>query len=148
MEAGPLAMSSGCSQALSSPEFQRFQVSSSSRPMSYLDRTRKNFVRGAALAAIGTALLGIALNSFGALDWLEDDAYDTRMSLSARPNTGDPNIVILDVDDPSFAAFKDLFGHWPPTRVIWSETVKYVSRGKPRAVVFDAMFSGPDSGFG
>jgi adenylate cyclase len=116
--------------------------------MSYLDRTRKTFVRGAVLAGIGTALLLMVLNYFGALDWLEDDAYDTRMSLSARPNSGDPSIVILDVDDPSFTVFKDLFGRWPPTRVVWSETVKYVSRGKPRAMVFDVMFSGDDSGFG
>jgi adenylate cyclase len=115
--------------------------------MSYLDRTRKNFVRGALLAAIGTALLGIVLHSLGALDWLEDDAYDTRMSLSARSNSGDPNIVILDVDNPSFDVFKERFGRWPPTRLVWSETVKYLSRGNPRAIAFDVMFGGPDGSF-
>jgi adenylate cyclase len=115
--------------------------------MAYLERTRKTFVRGAMLAGIGTALLGIALHYLGALDWLEDDAYDTRMSLSARPNTGDPNIVILDVDEPSFEVIKQQFGRWPPTRLVWSETLKYLSRGKPRAVVFDIMFGGYDSDF-
>src|SRR5690348_11301897 len=108
--------------------------------MSYLDRTRKNFVRGAALAGIATALLGIILDYFRVLDWLEDDTYDTRMSLSAKPNTGDPNIVILDVDNPSYDVFKDKFGRWPPTRIVWSETVKYLSRGNPRVIVFDVMF--------
>jgi adenylate cyclase len=115
--------------------------------MAYLERTRKNFVRGAALAAIGTALLGIALHYLGALDWLEDDTYDTRMSLSAKPNTGDPNIVILDVDDPSFEVLKQQFGRWPPTRLVWSETVKYLSRANPRAIVFDIMFAGYESDF-
>src|SRR5262245_15954321 len=115
--------------------------------MAYLDRTRKNFVRGAVLAGIGTAVLGIALSLFGVLDWLEDDAYDTRMSLSAKPNTGDPSIVILDVDNVSFDVFKEKFGRWPPTRIVWSRTVKYLSGGNPRAIVFDEMFGGEDSDF-
>ncbi|HTD23163.1 MAG TPA: adenylate/guanylate cyclase domain-containing protein [Terriglobales bacterium] len=115
--------------------------------MAYLDRTRRVFLRGAILAAAGTALLVIVLNQVGAFGWLEDDAYDARMSLSAKPNTGDPDIVILDVDDPSFDAFKQNFGRWPPSRIVWSETVKYLSHGKPRAMVFDVMFSGPDSAF-
>jgi adenylate cyclase len=115
--------------------------------MAYLDRTRKNFVRGAVLAAMATAALMMVLAWNHAFDWLEDDTYDARMSLSAKPNTGDPDIVILDVDDPSFAVFKDLFGRWPPTRKVWSETVKYISAGKPRAMVFDIMFSGNESDF-
>jgi len=115
--------------------------------MAYLDRTRKNFVRGAVLAGLSTALLVLTLNYFDVLNWLEDDAYDTRMSLSAKPNTGDPDIVILDVDNASFDVFKERFGRWPPTRLVWSETLKYLSRGKPRAVVFDIMFGGPDSDF-
>lgn len=115
--------------------------------MAYLDRMRKNFVRGAVLAGIGTALLVIVSCHFGVLDWLEDDAYDTRMSLSAKPNTGDPDIVILDVDNPSYDVFKEQFGRWPPTRIVWSETVKYLSRGNPRVIVFDVMFGGWDSDF-
>ena len=115
--------------------------------MAYLDRTRKNFVRGAVLTGLSTALLVLALNYFDVLNWLEDDAYDTRMSLSAKPNTGDPDIVILDVDNASFDVFKERFGRWPPTRLVWSETLKYLSRGKPRAVVFDIMFGGQDSDF-
>jgi len=115
--------------------------------MAYLDRTRKNFVRGAVLAAVATAGLMMVLAWKHAFDWLEDDAYDARMSLSAKPNTGDPDIVILDMDNPSFDALKDTFGRWPFTRVIWSQAVKYISRGEPRAIVFDIMFGGPDSDF-
>src|SRR5260370_1446880 len=115
--------------------------------MAYLDRTRRVFLRGAILAAAGTALLVIILYQVGDFGWLEDDAYDARMSLSAKPNTGDPDIVILDVDDPSFNDLKEQFERWPFSRILWSETVKYVSRGKPRAIAFDIMFGGEDSGF-
>lgn len=117
--------------------------------MAYLDRTRKNFVRGSVLAAAATALLIVILYCFHAFNWLENGAYDARVRMAAKPN-GDQRIVIIDIDDASFEQMKEQGWRWPWTRRAWAAILKYLpprdaTTGRPSAVVFDIIFAGNET---
>ena len=119
----------------------------------YSSHARKQFVRGTIAAAVLSAALVLALSFPDKLfpkrmhvgspvAWLENGAYDARMRWSAHPERADKSIVIIDLDNPTFDILKDKLGRWPWSRRVWTELIRYVSRGKPRAIVFDAVYSG------
>ncbi len=57
---------------------------------------------------------------------------------------GDSNIVIIDIDNASFRTLTDKLGRWPWTRRVWTELVRYLTPGKPRLILFDALFTGKE----
>jgi len=57
---------------------------------------------------------------------------------------GDSKIVIIDIDNASFRALTDQLGRWPWTRRVWTELVRYLIPGKPKLILFDALFSGKE----
>jgi adenylate cyclase len=114
--------------------------------MAFLTQTRKTFVRGAIIAAAVTAVAFIAVANTRPLEWLEAGTYDARVRATAKG--GDPNIVIIDVDNASFEIMKDKGWRWPWTRLAWAKTVEHVTPGGPRAVVFDAIYSGAQNDAG
>jgi adenylate cyclase len=111
--------------------------------MAFLTQTRKTFVRGAIVAAAASALFFIAARNSAPMEWLEAGTYDARVRWTAKP--GDPDIVIIDVDNASFEIMKDKGWRWPWTRIAWAKLVEHVSPGHPRAIVFDAVYSGSQS---
>src|SRR4051812_11514290 len=114
--------------------------------MAFLTQTRKTFVRGAIIAAAVTAVAFIAVANTRPLEWLEAGTYDARVRATAKG--GDPNIVIIYVDNASFEIMKDKGWRWPWTRLAWAKTVEHVTPGGPRAVVFDAIYSGAQNDAG
>jgi CHASE2 domain-containing sensor protein len=56
----------------------------------------------------------------------------------------DPDIVILDIDEPALAALAPDFGRFPWPRSVMAEIVEGIQAQKPRAIVFDITFSDPD----
>ena len=74
------------------------------------------------------------------MEWLEAGTYDARVRATAK--AGDPNIVIIDVDNASFEIMKDKGWRWPWSRIAWAKTVEHVAPGNPRAIIFDAIYSG------
>ncbi len=52
----------------------------------------------------------------------------------------DPQIVIVDIDDPSLARMQDVAGNWPWPRSLHGELVRGIARQHPAAIVFDFMF--------
>lgn len=111
----------------------------------YLSQTQKTFQRAALAAALVCALVVLGLSRTRALDWLESGAYDARVRASADPARADKSIVIIDIDNASFDELKDKLGRWPWTRRVWTEVVRYTARGKPKVIVFDAVFGGKES---
>ena len=101
-------------------------------------------MRGALTAALLSACLFVLLAHSKAHHRVEALTYDARVRWTAKPNA-DPSIIIIDIDDASFETMKQRNWRWPWTRVAWTETVKHVSKGKPRVIVFDAIFGGSES---
>jgi len=56
----------------------------------------------------------------------------------------DPKIVIVDIDERSLAAMAPEFGRWPWPRQVLGEFVEKIEAQKPKAVVFDILFSDAD----
>src|SRR5437660_4372670 len=111
--------------------------------MAFLTQTRKTFVRGAIVAAALTAVFFVATANTPPMEWLEAGSYYARVRWAAKP--GDPSIVIIDVDNASFEIMKEKSWRWPWTRLAWAKTVEHISPGGPRAIVFDAIYSGSQS---
>jgi CHASE2 domain-containing sensor protein len=71
-------------------------------------------------------------------------AYDLVIrSRIVRPSP-DPDIVIVDVNEASLAAMATDYGRWPWPRQVFGEFLEHLERQRPRAVVFDILFSDPD----
>lgn len=107
--------------------------------------TRRAFLKGVYLSIALSAALAIVLSHTRAGEWLEEGAYDARVRLSAQPAKADPRIVIIDIDNASLSGLQDKLGRWPWTRRVWTEVIRYVNRGNPRAIVVDAAFGGNES---
>lgn len=79
-----------------------------------------------------------------ALSPLENRLSDVFVRLQAQQLTPDPDIVIVDIDDTSLANMQDTAGSWPWPREVHGELVRGIAKQKPKAIVFDILFSEPD----
>src|SRR5690242_8909423 len=113
--------------------------------MPNLDQSRRTFLHGALFAALVSATLLCLIANTRPVQWLEEGSYDARTRLSARPADVDKRIVIIDVDNASYNGLQDKLGRWPWSRRVWTEVLRYVSRGGPKAVGFDVMFGGQEN---
>src|SRR5882672_9689760 len=103
---------------------------------------RRAFRQGVYLAVALAVSIGLALQFTRAGEWMENRAFDERARWTARPDKTDSRIVIIDIDNASFDQLQDKLGRWPWPRQVWTEVVRYVSKGQPSAIVFDAAFTG------
>ncbi|HTN93470.1 MAG TPA: adenylate/guanylate cyclase domain-containing protein [Gallionella sp.] len=95
-----------------------------------------------ALAVVALVAINSAwLNLFGTLDNRLSDFFVRQTAQSLSP---DPDIVIVDIDEASLAAMQDTAGSWPWPRAVHAELLQGISRQRPRAIVFDLLFSEPD----
>ncbi|MEW5819086.1 MAG: CHASE2 domain-containing protein [Cyanobacteriota bacterium] len=72
---------------------------------------------------------------------LELKAYNLRSKLRMKPAS--PDILIIAIDDLTLRGSKDLtslgLGRFPWPRTAYSKVMKYVSTGKPRAIILDFL---------
>ncbi len=95
----------------------------------------------ALVAILLIALNSVWLNLFGSLDNRLSDLFARKVAKQLRP---DPDIVIVDIDEASLAAMEDTAGSWPWPRAVHGELLQGIARQRPRAIVFDILFSEPD----
>ena len=63
---------------------------------------------------------------FGGFEFLENRSFDLRVRLAPPSQPPPPEIVIVDIDNPSFAALRDAIGRWPWTRLLWVELIRFL----------------------
>jgi adenylate cyclase len=93
------------------------------------------------------ALIGLfcALDLTGRLEWLENRSSDWRTVATLDPAKADHDIVFVDIDNASFREITAaLDQRWPWTRRLWTEVVNYLAPGRPKLILFDILFSGPE----
>jgi adenylate cyclase len=56
----------------------------------------------------------------------------------------DEEIIIVDIDEASLASMAKEYGRWPWPRQVLGEFLEHLEVQKPKAVVFDILFSDPD----
>ncbi|HDO22880.1 MAG TPA: adenylate/guanylate cyclase domain-containing protein, partial [Nitrospirae bacterium] len=100
-------------------------------------KTRKTIIL--ALVSFGIALL---LMLSGALDVFELKAYDL-FSRNLNPESGDKNIVIVEIDQQSIDALSKQGIRWPWPRQIYAPIIEYLKEAD--AVFMDMFFLEPSS---
>ncbi len=102
----------------------------------------KRLLAGFALAAL--ALGALEIFSLHALQPLENRLLDAFVREHAARLAPDPGIVIVDIDEKSLAAMQQDAGRFPWPREVYADLVLGLAAQRPRAIVFDLMFSEPD----
>jgi adenylate cyclase len=108
-------------------------------------KAQREFLVGVCIAVAVAAIAMLALARTPAGAWLENGSLDEQARLGAKQAQADPRIVIIDIDNASLETLEDKLGRWPWTRRVWTEVIRYVSRGQPKAIAIDAIFGGAES---
>lgn len=105
-------------------------------------RLRRNFYL--ALAALFSLFALADVLVFHQIIDMRQRTYDLVVKNRIVKPKPDPAIVIVDIDEHSLAAMAKDYGRWPWPRQVLGEFVENVSQHKPKAIVFDVLFSDPD----
>ena len=75
---------------------------------------------------------------------LVGSSYDTLIKQRFIAPPIDPDIVILDIDEPSLSKMAPTFGRWPWPRDTLASVLDYLEANGAQAVVFDILFADND----
>jgi adenylate cyclase len=98
----------------------------------------------AILAVAVLAAAGLEMRVLHLLQPLENRVLDGFVKRQAAALAPDPDIVLVDIDEKSLAAMEKHAGRWPWPRVVHAELIEGLAAQKPRAIVFDIMFTEAD----
>lgn len=96
------------------------------------------FVLAAAVWLLAAASLGVGL-----APRLENPLLDWNLKRLAERLPPDPDIVLLDIDEPTLAAMAPVYGRYPWSRAVYGALLEGLARQQPRAVLFDILFVDP-----
>jgi adenylate cyclase len=105
-------------------------------------------LRDRPLHATAALLVVAALLEVGQLHFLEGiegPVSDFFVRAHATGLAPDPDIVIVDIDEPSLARMQDAAGKFPWPRSVYADLVLGIEAQRPRAIVFDILFSENDT---
>ncbi|HQQ63089.1 MAG TPA: adenylate/guanylate cyclase domain-containing protein [Pseudomonadales bacterium] len=95
----------------------------------------------ALFVALAFLCLSLFTTAFARIDFLW---LDKLTAWQAKQETGDPDIVLIDIDDYSLQAMAGSIGRWPWPRATHAELVEWLEQQGVRAIAFDIWFSEPD----
>jgi adenylate cyclase len=75
---------------------------------------------------------------------LAHQSFDLLMRQRPIAYPADPNVVVLDIDEPSLAAMRSTYGRWPWPREVLGKVAGKIESGGASAVVFDILFADED----
>ena len=96
------------------------------------------------LAALFTVLIALDVFVFHQVVDLRQKSYDFVIKHRLVKPKPAADIVIVDIDEASLAALAKEYGRWPWPRQVLGEFVQQLEEQKPKAIVFDILFSDPD----
>lgn len=96
------------------------------------------------LATLFTLFLLLDASVFHAGQNMRDKAFDFMMKHRIIAPKADKDIVIVDINEASLAAFANEYGRWPWPRQVLGEFVENIQTQNPKAIVFDIVFSDAD----
>ncbi len=97
-----------------------------------------------AIALLFSVLIVGDFGLLGLLSAAETRLFDTLVSHRIAVPSPDPDIVIIDIDEASLAAMAPQQGRWPWPNQVLGELVSGLEAQKPKAIVFDILFSDRD----
>jgi CHASE2 domain-containing sensor protein len=75
---------------------------------------------------------------------MRQTAFDMMVRYRIVVPKPDPDILIVDINEASLAAMAKDYGRWPWPRQVLGEFVEQIEKQRPKAIVFDILFSDPD----
>ena len=96
------------------------------------------------LATLFTLLMLLDASTFGVGLNMRDKAFDFMVKHRVLQPKPDKDIVIVDINEASLAAFAKEYGRWPWPRQVLGEFVENIEAQNPKAIVFDIVFSDAD----
>ena len=97
------------------------------------------------LAAVFSLLIVADIGLLNLVSAAETRLFDLLISHRIATPKADPDIVILDIDEASLAGMAAQYGRWPWPNSVFGELVDGIEKQKPRAIVFDILFSDRDT---
>ncbi len=96
------------------------------------------------LATLFTLLVLLDASMFHVGENMRDKAFDLMVKNRVIKPAADQDIVIVDINEASLAAFAKDYGRWPWPRQVLGEFVENIQAQNPKAIVFDIVFSDAD----
>ena len=96
------------------------------------------------LATLFTLLVLLDASVFHVGLNMRDKAFDFMVKHRVVQPKADKEIVIVDINEASLAAFAKEYGRWPWPRQVLGEFVENIQAQNPKAIVFDIVFSDAD----
>jgi adenylate cyclase len=93
---------------------------------------------------LGAALIALAAGRLPFVKTVELKSYDWRMRATADPSKARDDIVLVDIDEQSIRALAPYFGRWPWPRLVHAHLLDFLSRSRPKVVLYDILFGEPD----
>jgi adenylate cyclase len=107
-------------------------------------RTKNNKRDFAFLLAGAVWLIGLAATAgLGLTNWLDNKLLDFNLRSLATRLAPDPDIVLIDIDEPTLDAMASEYGRYPWSRAVFAAFLEGLERQRPAAVVFDILFVDP-----
>jgi adenylate cyclase len=98
----------------------------------------------ALLAAAVLAVLGLELLVLQWMKPLENRLLDSFVKRQAASLAPDPDVVLVSIDEKSLAKMEEIAGRFPWPRAVYATLIDGLAGQRPRAIVFDIMFSEAD----
>ena len=95
------------------------------------------------LLAVAVWLLAGASIGVGLASRLENPFLDWNLKHLAERLPPDPEIVLLDIDEPTLEAMAPAWGRYPWSRAVYGTLLEGLARQQPRAILFDILFVDP-----
>jgi adenylate cyclase len=90
------------------------------------------------LAVMAVALIDLRWTHFFA--FADHQLSDALVKIRAERLPPDPDIVVIDIDDPSFVGMDSVVGRFPWPRSVYGELVTELEKQGAKAIVFDVEF--------
>ena len=107
-----------------------------------LGLVRKAFI-GAGIGLLA-AVAAMAIGALPFVQLVELKTYDWRMRATAGSVAARSDIVLVTIDEESLRGLEPLVGRWPWPRLVHAQLLNYLGRAKPRAVLYDVLFTEQD----
>ncbi len=96
------------------------------------------------LATLFTLLVLLDASLFHVGENMRNKSFDFMVKNRVFKPSADKDIVIVDINEASLAAFAKEYGRWPWPRQVLGEFVENIQTQNPKAIVFDIVFSDAD----
>jgi len=95
---------------------------------------------------LASGFIVLGAQSLGWFETAENKSLDWRFRVFPQPGKASRDIVIIALDDDSFALsdFRENFGRWPVRRSLYAGLVHYLNEWGAKVIALDVIFQGPD----